>query len=100
MWDVATGEMLLDMPLHGGEVALEWSPDGTTLAVAGNEGVPYLLDAHSGEEVVNLVGHGSGVWSLAFSPDGSMLVSAAADGVLQFWGLSAAMPLEAETPAG
>jgi WD40 repeat protein len=32
--------------------------------------------------------------SLAFSPDGTTLVTGAANGALQFWGISQAIPVE------
>jgi WD40 repeat protein/class 3 adenylate cyclase/tRNA A-37 threonylcarbamoyl transferase component Bud32 len=99
VWDVAGRDLILDQPLHGGEVALEWSPDGTTLAVAGNEGVPYLLDAVSGEEVLSLVGHGSGVWSLAFSPDGSRLAGAGLGSYTLIWDVTAGGSREVDTVA-
>lgn len=51
-----------------------------------------------GEILRILAEESDSIISVAFSPDSHILVSAAADGVLRFWGLSEAIPLETETP--
>jgi WD40 repeat protein len=33
-------------------------------------------------------------YNVAFSPDGYLLVSGSVDGIVQFWGISEAIPLE------
>jgi hypothetical protein len=48
----------------------------------------WLWDAADEQEVARLPGHGSYVWSLAFSPDGETLISGSGDFTIRFWDTS------------
>jgi WD40 repeat protein len=84
LWDTRTGQEL--HTLSGSRERIQFvaiSPDGTTLA-SGSERSPVvrLWDVRTGQEVASLEGHTVGhVTSLAFTSDGTMLISATADGV-------------------
>ena len=56
-------------------VAVSLSADGTMLATGGWDGTIHLWDVASGKLLRVLVGHGAGVYGVAFSPDGSVLAS-------------------------
>jgi hypothetical protein len=45
----------------------------------------WLWDLARGEEVAQLQGHTSYVWSLAWSPDGSTLASGSGDFTIRLW---------------
>jgi DNA-binding beta-propeller fold protein YncE len=52
------------------------SPDGSTIATAGNDGAIVLWDSETLEVIGDpLLGHTAAIFSLAFSPDGSLLAS-------------------------
>jgi WD40 repeat protein len=95
-WEVATGAPLrvLRPPIGPGAQGMLYaealSPDGRTLATAGNSGrqgeSPILLiDLASGHITRLLTGHTSSVTALAFSPDGSRLASASLDRTARIW---------------
>jgi RNA polymerase sigma factor (sigma-70 family) len=70
-----------------GAVALAYSPDGRTLAAAGAKGdkVARLYDPNTGQEIRALEGHTEAVTSVAFSPDGKLLLTASKDGSAALW---------------
>jgi tetratricopeptide (TPR) repeat protein len=51
-----------------------------------------VWDAASGQECLTLKGHTSGVWGVAYSPDGRCLASASFDGTVKVWDATALTP--------
>jgi WD40 repeat protein len=64
---------------------IAFSPDGQTLAGAGAGGV-VLIDVSSRQAVGNLyLPQGGITGAVAFSPDGSLLVTGGGDGLIRLW---------------
>ncbi len=70
-------------------LAVAYSPDGTTLASAGDDAVIRLRDLVSGRLVAQLEGHGDTVSCLAFSADGRTLASGSYDRTVKLWDVAA-----------
>ncbi|MDE0313619.1 MAG: hypothetical protein OXM61_01845 [Candidatus Poribacteria bacterium] len=69
----------------GGINIMQFSPDGTHLAVGTDVGV-WLYDVPSGKETALFTGHTGHVNALAFSPDGRILASGGFNNpVIQLW---------------
>ncbi len=68
-------------PVHD----LAWSPDGHSLASAGNEKTVKIWNATSGRELRTLTGHTHFVEALAWSPDGRNLASGSLDNTIKIW---------------
>ena len=64
---------------------LAWSPDGTRLALAGEQGTARVVDVASGKELLTLPGHRGSVSALAWSPDGKRLASGDDDSTIKLW---------------
>jgi WD40 repeat protein len=71
---------------------LSFSPDGRTLAAAGEENGVRLFDVPRGTELTLLEGHGDIIRDVTFSHDGRMLAAASGDGVVLLWDVSKLLP--------
>jgi WD40 repeat protein len=97
VWDPTTGTTALTYTDHHAPVwAVAWSPDGKRIASgtgeAGAQGPNYVnngarvWDATTGQTLVTFTAHGKNqVYALAWSPDGSQIVSSGDDGTSYVW---------------
>jgi WD40 repeat protein len=92
--DVATGHEIAGIrinPSHGG-APCALSPDGKTLAAAGQDRMVRLFNAATGLELASLQGHTEYVYSVTFSPDGKTLASGSNDGSAILWEVASRQP--------
>jgi WD40 repeat protein len=76
IWDTTSGEPIADLPMPGaGDVSVDWSRDGNTVATAGPKGKVVLWRAADGTQLATLPVDKLYISSVAFSPDGSVLAS-------------------------
>lgn len=74
--------------LHGHEariLATAFSPDGTLLATASQDGTARIFDARTGRQRFLLSGHDWHVLATEFSPDGRQVLTAASDMTARIW---------------
>ena len=85
-WDIQENKLLEPLDSHKlGAYSMTFSPDKTTFATCGGDGVIHLWDAATMERRGTLRGHEAEVWSVAFSPDGRQLVTSSKDGTVRLW---------------
>jgi cytochrome c len=68
-------------------IALALSPDGTRIAAATVGGSVAIIDRATARILFSLVGPGLPVWSLAFRPDGTELLTGGSDRLVRRWNL-------------
>jgi WD40 repeat protein/serine/threonine protein kinase len=86
VWDVDTGEeVAFHKPSKGYITALTFSPDGSSLALAGSDASVTLCAPATLRRLRTFHGHTRYVMSVAFSPNGGRLASGSAAGVVIVW---------------
>jgi WD40 repeat protein len=69
----------------GAIFALDWSPDGKRVAVAGAGPSVNLYDAETGLPLASCKGHTAGIYAVAFSPDSTHLATGGFDGQVRLY---------------
>ena len=78
--------LVRQLPAQPGPIfALDWSPDGTRIAVAGAGPSVNLYAADTGSPMGSCTGHTAGIYAVAFSPDGAHLATGGFDGQVRLY---------------
>lgn len=86
LWNAQTGELEFILPHSGATLGPHFSPDGSMVAIADDAAaVARIWNTQTGEKVMELIGHTDGLNEVAFSPDGSQLVTASSDLTIKLW---------------
>lgn len=97
-WNMTDGKIINTATTSGALKALAMSPDGKTLASAGEDMVVQLWDVASAKPTAKFADHKDWILCLAFSQDGKQLASGAFDGTVCLWDVAGAKKL-ASLPA-
>jgi WD40 repeat protein/serine/threonine protein kinase len=78
---------VLTIPAHDDYIFnVAYSPDGTTLATASQDGTARIFDAATGQGLRTLRGHEPDIcWNVCYSPDGRWLASCGRDKTVRVW---------------
>jgi WD40 repeat protein len=97
LWDAETGRAIRHFPTEGvGRVYVAaFSTDGRRVAT--EDDVTFdvdIWDIASGALLATLRGHNEYVYSIAFSPDGTRIVTASGDRTARIWNAASGRPLQ------
>jgi WD40 repeat protein len=96
LWDTDTGKEVQSIPIDKGYgvLAMTFSPDGKYFAFNNrpDKGI-QLLDVADGKVIRAFEGHKDNVYELAFTADGSTLISGSADATIRAWDVASGKEL-------
>jgi WD40 repeat protein len=87
-------------------LAMDWSPDGKRIAVAGSSPQVNVYDGETGERLGACTGHAAGIYAVAFSADGARVATGGFDGQVRIYNaadcklVKAFVPVPLSAPAG
>lgn len=103
LWDAETGRMIQEYPGHPGDwTCVAIASNNRTAASGGQDAKLRLWELPPPDELPAgaaakaegaarlLTGHSNSVWSVAFSPDGTQLISTSEDGTARLWDVATA----------
>lgn len=86
VWNRETEQPLVTLTGHRGAIrAVRFSPDGTLIATASEDGTARIWNSETGERMKTLTGHAGMVCSLAWFPDGNTMATGGLDHTVRFW---------------
>ena len=86
-WDTKTGKYVSEFRFAGDLIhVIQFSPDGTLLGI-GNRNEVWIWDTSNWQVKKKLAGHTDEIIDLAFTPEGTNLLSASRDGTIRVWSL-------------
>lgn len=112
LWDLSAKTLVRSFPGHGSSMA--YAPNGQLLAspgwnnegmvtfegaeafptvAAGGDNIIQLWNTANGSPLRALIGHGGQIGSLAFSPNGQLIVSSANDQTVRLWRIADGMQI-------
>jgi WD40 repeat protein len=101
LWDASAGRTLKEVSVDGDLISLALSPDGKLLAAGTEAGSAVMLwNLATDAAPIELRGHDGSVTALAFTRDGSRLVSGGRDGALRVWDVATRRPVGEPIGAG
>jgi WD40 repeat protein len=84
-WDVANGQLCLVVAKDSAVTDFAFSPDGSWVATAGQDGAARVWDQDTGRPVTPPLRHSGPVQQVAFSPEGGRLATASDDKTARLW---------------
>lgn len=93
VYEAESGQLRERIEPHRGNIlAVRFSPDGSGILTASNDGTARIWDCEGRKQRAVFVGHSGAVYSAEFNPTGDRVVTASADGIACVWSARNALP--------
>jgi WD40 repeat protein/predicted Ser/Thr protein kinase len=93
VWDSLTGDELMTLPGHTGDVTgAAISSDGALIASGSFDNTARVWDADTGE-LLTVLEHPNWVYAVCFTPDSARLATSCRDNVARLWDLATGKPV-------
>lgn len=99
LWEATTGQASTRLHLERAPFSLAFAPDGRSLATGDWGGFVGFWDVRTGARIAEVRGHPWWIRALAFSPDGTRLLSAGLEDLV-VWDAAQKLPVRAVLDAG
>lgn len=97
IWNATTWKSVAAIQMSGGAAHVAASPDGTRVAMTADLDDDHhgfkILDVSTADDVAQVSGHDKAINSIAFSPDGTRIVTASDDKTVRLWDAKTAAPI-------
>jgi WD40 repeat protein/class 3 adenylate cyclase len=95
LWDINTGQKIRDFPFDASTIQGDaaFSSDGNYLLTPSTDGIVYLWDVKTGNEVRRFIGHTGNTFGVAFSPDNKYILTGGGDRTMRIWDISTGQEL-------
>ncbi|SDH47910.1 hypothetical protein [Nitrosomonas sp. Nm132] len=93
LWNIDTGQLVSELKSDEPTYSMAFSPDGNRL-ITGSKGMFRLWELRTGQPIGEpWHGHEGAIRSIAFSSDGSRIVSGGEDKMLRLWNIRTRQPI-------
>lgn len=87
LWNIPSGNLVSGISRDDGSYcnSVAFSPDGSWFIDGGSSGTAFIRDLRTGQQLLQLERHNSGIRMVAVSPDGGTTLTGAENGTVRLW---------------
>ncbi len=85
VWDVASGDEMLQLPMESMATRAVYSPNGLFILTANIDDTARIWNVQTGELTEELVGHSASLTSASYSSDSRLIVTSSEDDTARIW---------------
>lgn len=85
IWDVVSGDLLMNLQSHASLKSIVFSPDGKKAVTVSEDASATIWNALKKDLLFNIYGHTFGIRSVKISPDGRLIAIAFEDNTVKIW---------------
>ncbi len=100
VWNPTNGSLIKQLKPTGNAFDVQFSPDGTQIAVARSDGIVQVFETHTWSIVRSIRAHTQNCFCVRFHPDGKRIATGGRDGAVYLWDVDSGAELLAVKDLG